>query len=345
MTNLRIHFKKEEGSDEILDDFEMRISELFNEKIRLGYGVITIVHVEEVIKRMGKPEDLFGEEFEKETSQTESKQSVSPGGEKINKRLFRNPDDRILGGVLGGMAAYMGWDPTILRLAVAFFCLVSFPWGGIGGSVTLIYLVLWLIVPVAYTATEKLQMRGESVTIENIGKTVTNSFEKVSNNVNDYINSGRPRTTLQKIADTLVDILGAFMKVTLVLIAVCLFPALLVGTLVLLIVLFALVFGGGFRLLDRLFPMVHWDTLSIFPETSLFLGSICALILVGMPLVAAIYAICSYAFKFKPVSSGVKVTLLIIWIVAFIVNIILAYKLGVPAWQTGIPGLGSFGSW
>ena len=52
LSNLRIHFRKEEGSDEIMDDFEMRISELLNERVRLGYEVITIEQVEEVIKRM-----------------------------------------------------------------------------------------------------------------------------------------------------------------------------------------------------------------------------------------------------------------------------------------------------
>ena len=59
LANLRIHFRKEEGSEEIMNDFEMRISELFNERVRLGYEVITIEHVEEVIKRMGMPEELF----------------------------------------------------------------------------------------------------------------------------------------------------------------------------------------------------------------------------------------------------------------------------------------------
>ena len=59
LSNLRIHFRKEEGSDEIMDDFEMRISELLNERVRLGYEVITIEQVEEVIKRMGKPEEIL----------------------------------------------------------------------------------------------------------------------------------------------------------------------------------------------------------------------------------------------------------------------------------------------
>ena len=66
LTNLRIHFKNEEETDEIMNDFEARISELLSERIRLGYEVITIEHIEEVIKRMGKPEDLFDDEQTKE---------------------------------------------------------------------------------------------------------------------------------------------------------------------------------------------------------------------------------------------------------------------------------------
>ena len=53
LSNLRIHFSREEGSDEIMSDFEARISELLNERIRLGFNVITIEHVEEVIQPAG----------------------------------------------------------------------------------------------------------------------------------------------------------------------------------------------------------------------------------------------------------------------------------------------------
>lgn len=63
LSNLRIHFKKEEGSDEIMNDFELRISELFSERTRLGYQVISIEQVEEVIKRMGKPEEILRKKF------------------------------------------------------------------------------------------------------------------------------------------------------------------------------------------------------------------------------------------------------------------------------------------
>ena len=58
LSNLKIHFRKEAGADEIVDDIERRISELFAEKLSAGSQVITIADVEEVIARMGKPEDI-----------------------------------------------------------------------------------------------------------------------------------------------------------------------------------------------------------------------------------------------------------------------------------------------
>ena len=58
LSNLKMHFRKEAGADEIVDDIERRISELFAEKLSAGSQVITIADVEEVIARMGKPEDI-----------------------------------------------------------------------------------------------------------------------------------------------------------------------------------------------------------------------------------------------------------------------------------------------
>ena len=91
LANLRIHFRKEEGSEEIMNDFEMRISELFNERVRLGYEVITIEHVEEVIKRMGKPEELFEGEEEKEyNTESMNNQKVEEIICEIDQKLKEN---------------------------------------------------------------------------------------------------------------------------------------------------------------------------------------------------------------------------------------------------------------
>ena len=175
LANLRIHFRKEEGSEEIMNDFEMRISELFNERVRLGYEVITIEHVEEVIKRMGKPEELFEGEEEKESTEEARTQAFQeeeiPRGP---KKLMRDPDNRVLGGVAGGIAAYMGWDVTAVRLAMIILLFIPY------APIIILYLILWLVMPLARTAADKLMMRGQSVTLENICKTVTDGFEKVS---------------------------------------------------------------------------------------------------------------------------------------------------------------------
>ncbi len=337
LSNLRLHFRKEEGSDEIMNDFELRISELFSEKVRLGYSVITIEHAEEVIKRMGKPEEIFGESASEETKE-EYKAKVETVSTK--RRLFRNPDDRILGGVASGFAAYMGWDPTAVRLALIllmFFYGVTIP----------VYLILWLVVPMANTAADKLQMRGESVTIENIGKTVTDGFEKVSNNVNDYVHSDKPRTTLQKLGDAFVTIFGAIIKVLAILVGIVLFPPLLLVLFILFVVFIALIaglLGGGFGLLYHFMPFAHWDSLSIYPGGWLVISSICCILVIGIPVIGLLYALCGSLFKWKPMSSVAKWILVILWIVSVIGVIAIGVNYGMPllneygwGWNTNWP--------
>ena len=169
LSNLKIHFRKEAGADEIVDDIERRISELFAEKLSAGSQVITIADVEEVIARMGKPEDM---ETEGESSSADAGSTNAGGGygagawssntaySTTRRRLYRNPDDKMLGGVISGMAAYLGWDVTLLRLLllVVLICGV--------GTLIPVYIVCWLIIPEARTAAEELaaKIKGQVVT-------------------------------------------------------------------------------------------------------------------------------------------------------------------------------------
>ena len=79
----------------------------------------------------------------------------------------------------------------------------------------LAYLIAWIIVPLAKTATEKLQMRGEPINMENIGRTVTEGFDKV----NDYVHSEKPRSFLHQLGNLIVKIAGFIIKFFLVLLA------------------------------------------------------------------------------------------------------------------------------
>ena len=303
LSNLKIHFRKEAGADEIIDDIERRISELFAEKLTAGSQVITITDVEEVIARMGKPEDMEAE--------NDSEPSVGNATRTtIHRRLYRNPDDKLLGGVISGMAAYLGWDVTLLRLLllVVLICGV--------GTLIPVYIVCWLVIPEARTAAEKLSMRGEAVTVENIGKTVTDGFEKVANGVNDYMKSNKPRTFLQKLGDALVMVAGWFFKICLVIFAIICSPLLFVFGVVFVALLFAAVMvaiGGGAALIS-MFPT--FDVILPTSPLSAIVMYIAGILLVGIPLVSLVWAIFSQIFKWQPMASGLKWTLVILWIVS-----------------------------
>ena len=303
LSNLKIHFRKEAGADEIIEDIERRISELFAEKLTAGSQVITITDVEEVIARMGKPEDMEAE--------NDSEPSVGNATRTtIHRRLYRNPDDKLLGGVISGMAAYLGWDVTLLRLLllVVLICGV--------GTLIPVYIVCWLVIPEARTAAEKLSMRGEAVTVENIGKTVTDGFEKVANGVNDYMKSDKPRTFLQKLGDALVMVAGWFFKICLVIFAIICSPLLFVFGVVFVALLFAAVMvaiGGGAALIS-MFPT--FDVILPTSPLSAIVMYIAGILLVGIPLVSLVWAIFSQIFKWQPMASGLKWTLVILWIVS-----------------------------
>ena len=311
LNNLRYHFRKEEGADEIVRDMETRIAELFDEYIRTGLQVITVEQVEAVIARMGNPEDLNTNDDE---DKKETEQHVYSNGPA--RRLFRNPDDRILGGVLSGLSAYFGWDVTWIRIgALVVGCFVH--------GLILAYLIAWIIIPLAKTATEKLQMRGEPINMENIGRTVTEGFDKV----NDYVHSEKPRSFLHQLGNAIVKIAGFIIKFVLVLLAICLTPVLLAG----LVVLFALLMAATGMLasvpavLYYSMPDVDWSLIG--SSSSAVIGlSICGLFVVGIPIIGLLQLILQSFNVWKPMSTVTKVILTLVWFISLVVGFIFLFN-------------------
>jgi phage shock protein PspC (stress-responsive transcriptional regulator) len=160
------HFGNEEESKEIISDIEARIAELFKERITDFKHVITISDVEEIIDIMGQPEEIIDPG---DADQYGKKERFGPSG---YRRMYRDPDNRIFGGVCSGMAAYWGTDPLIIRIIFVVATLIF-----LSGAV--IYLILWIVLPEAKTTAQKLEMRGEPVNISNIGKAVKEEFETI----------------------------------------------------------------------------------------------------------------------------------------------------------------------
>ena len=135
---------------EVIKDIEMRMAELFEEKLSQNKRQsIHISDVENVMYVMGTPEEITGNKQKKSRKQ-EQKQNYSSN----SKRLFRDPDNRVIGGVCSGLGEYWNVDPVLLRV---LFLLV-FLTAGFG---LLIYLILWLVIPEANTLRKKREMRGE----------------------------------------------------------------------------------------------------------------------------------------------------------------------------------------
>ena len=307
LENLRLHFRKQQGADEIVNDIESRVAELFAERLAQGREVVTVADVEEVIARMGRPEELDGA--------GDDACPPPPGSHaKVRRRLYRDPDDRMLGGVAAGLAAYWGWDPTWVRLLMALLIFVPYC------PMIVVYLVLWAVIPLASTASERLSMRGMAVTVENIGKTVTGGFERVSNSVNDYVASGRPRSLLRRVADFLLTLIVVLAKVILVLLAVVLCPVILIVAGVLLIALTATamgLFGAGAAMISILpaeFVEMTGDLLWSGPW--IYVGGIVGALFAGIPLFALLYSLFRFLFKWKPLPRWLHISLWVAWILS-----------------------------
>ncbi len=276
--SLRNHFANEEGKEEIINDIENRIAELFSEKLKAGQSTfISQAHVAAIIASIGRPEQFDGvtiEENYTSTSSTSSTPSTTstplPSAGRFNSStkaseprgsLYRNSNEKILGGVCSGLGAYLRIDTTIVRVLFAMLAVGSFGFGlvlyivlwailperfmnltavtrklyrdadqkvfggvasGIAqyfniavwiprlifalpfilgafegqfhwvhfrGAITLpfgtwflIYLILWIVVPKAVTASEKLEMKGEKVDLESIKNKVQDEMQGVKKN-------------------------------------------------------------------------------------------------------------------------------------------------------------------
>lgn len=339
LSNLKQYFRKQKGAEEIVDDIENRIAELFAEKVAEGKQVVTIADVEEIIARVGKPED-FGVSEDDFESHQKSEQTASSGQNytqagsdgATTRRWFRDPDNKMLGGVAAGLAAYLGWDITLVRILM--IVLVFLPYC----PMIILYLIGWIFIPEARTAAEKLSMRGEAITVENIGKTVTDGFERMADGVNNYVNSGKPRTFLQKVGDVFVSIAAVIFKIFLVALVIICCPILFVLAVVLVALVFAAIavaISGG-ALLYELLPAINWIPVSTVSPMITLLGTISGVLLIGIPLGSFLYAILRQLFHWSPMGTGLKWTLLILWILGAVIMVINLSALG---WQLPLYGL------
>ncbi len=208
LTTIRNYFHDSDGKDEIMADIESRIAELFRESLQNGREVITKAEVQRVVEIMGEPEQYMDEDHESYKHSTS--QEESGNRQKIkSKKLFRDPDDKVLGGVCSGLGHYFGIDRIWLRALFLIAIVAGF------GAGFIIYVILWAIIPKAISTSEKLEMKGEPINVENIGNTIKDEFNSFKKKVgNDEMNSmgDKAGNALYKFFDFAGKILLGFFK-------------------------------------------------------------------------------------------------------------------------------------
>lgn len=278
---IKRHFSNEEGCEEIVADIESRLAEILKAKIHAGKQVLVMSDINEAIAMMGQPEDFADTNSSEENKKQETHSTGAAQANYSNKRrrVFRDPDSKILGGVCSGIANYFDIDPLWIRLGlvVMFFGF---------GSGLLLYIILWIIIPEARTTAEKLEMRGEPVDVNTISKTIKDEAENLKNrardfgnNVRDHVtnrdNTGRFVDLLRQIFGTILNIIVRVVGFFFVLIGICVFVGLLS-------VLF------GFGKIDNLsaHEFVNSFAGADFP---VFLSKVGLFLAIGIPLIMIIY--------------------------------------------------------
>lgn len=173
LNDIREAFRNDANAEEITADIEARIAELLREKCISGMVVDTRM-VQDVKNRIGTPQELAQDEAEETESPSGQDQTQEQKKSWRSKRLFRNMDEKMLGGVCSGLGTYFGIDKALFRILFLIFSVI--PFIGTGGNVILgpvsilpiplLYIILWIAMPAARTDEQRREMRGKPTNLE-----------------------------------------------------------------------------------------------------------------------------------------------------------------------------------
>ncbi|MCB0481896.1 MAG: PspC domain-containing protein [Flavobacteriales bacterium] len=325
LDTIKGYFKNAEGGEDIMIDIEARIAEMFQERISDRKEVISSADVDYMVSVMGQPEDYIDEEMRQEAeSFTNQEHDADLGEEDGPKRFFRDPDNKMLGGVCSGIGYYFGIDPIIARAIFLF----AFIFGSFGFWV---YLILWVITPKAVTRADKLRMKGKKVTIESIRKSVENeagNLKKKWKNLGSEVPkqwNEKSKGRLFEFGTSLLSFLGNVLQLLLKgigkLLGLLFFVIGGFWLFVLITSLFGLYsFDGDVFFNQNLyaFTIDEFNTLIFNSPSSKYIiltGVICT---IGIPLLALTYSGLRLLFGFTHKFRGIGIGLFVLWFLGII---------------------------
>lgn len=324
LTTIRGYFNKAEGGSEIMSDIEARIAEMLQSKTSAIKQVVLMSDVDYVMDSMGKPEEFASDSSEGSSSENDTNEHANTYNEPIKKRLYRDGDSKVLGGVCSGIGNYFDIDAVWLRIAL----LLMFFFAGTG---FLLYLILWIAIPEAKTTAEKLAMKGERADINNISKAVKEEAEQLKKRMEKYGDDFKnmasnhreaPRNAVEKIVDFTGDVLINIGRVLLKIIGVLM----VIFGVIFFFGLFSSVFGLSF--LTHNVEGKEWIDLLLLDGKDFYLGLIGISIFIGTPIIMMIYGGVKILFKIKYSNRWVNLSAGIIWLIGFFLVLMVGIKTG-----------------
>lgn len=314
---LNRHFGTALEGQEILQDIEARIAELLIEKTNNKTEVVTNEMVDEVMVRMGKPEDFL--QAEEEEATTKAPIPPSAAFEPITRRrLYRDGENRVLGGVSSGLGAYFNMDPVIWRVIFVLLFFVMGPFN------ILMYLILWIAVPKAVTTAQRLEMRGKEATVSNIEKSIKEEMKDLGDNYNRFMNAPQGEkgiTHADQLGDTLNSTIRVVLRVAVLILGIILIVfaiSSLIGFVASMAIGHSFLHGGPWNFggdsdVNMISLMNHFISPGAYTIAVIALS-----LLAGIPILALLFLGTKLIFRYHTNNRVIGLVSLAVWLVALI---------------------------
>ncbi len=320
LNEINKHLKNAEGGNEMIEDIEARIAELFQSSPSWKTGVISKEDVEEIISTMGKPEEIA------EEAGAEFKDEKKTG----SKRLYRETDGAIIGGVCNGLGAYLRIDPVWIRIIFVLFTVFYL-------SGLLVYIVLWIALPRAITIFQKRELYGGEIPQRDLGRKFKKEVNIAAENVKTTASEGA-----EKVGGVFNEIFRAFGKFFIILfriiIAIIGVAFIVAGFSTLLsyiIIAFfqsPIIMGSFFD--TGLFNINDFLTILAGPALTPWLIILSSLVII-LPLLGMIYWGIRMVFQFRAKDLVLNISMFIIWIVSCTALSLILFSEGISFSHTG----------
>lgn len=310
LSRIRQYLASAEGRDEILADVEARIAEMLQMRVSQSKQAVLMEDVDLVMDQMGSPEAFAEGGAEGTATADEPKNKEQFQDQRTRRRLYRDADDNVIGGVCSGLGYYFDIDPVWIRgaFAISFF---------VFGTGLLFYILLMIIIPKAETTTEKLEMKGESVNFDSIRRSVQEEFEHLKKKAENFgedakqwgkrggenmrSRGSRFEDNARQVVKRTADVFGKIFSVLLIIFGV----SVLIG---LVLSMFGIHSFSG--------DTFHYVRFSMFNnEESYLMAVVCSILIIGIPCIMMVYKGIRMLLKVKAKNLYVHYTATGLWLI------------------------------